>query len=279
MNIGEKIAKARKDKGLTQAELGNATHVTFQAVSKWERGESVPDFGTICDLAKVLGVPITYFSEDENAAEAEVKAQVAPALDETPRPAPEYKPVLAVCEKCNRPIFNGGEIVRYFVGDEKHIKCTECDRKEKKAKLAKDTENGKRRRIHSFIWSALAAVIGIVTCACTLKGDEMIFGIIGSAMLFPFISCLILYNNFVGEMVVNIIEWSAVTFPGIIFSFDIDGFLFLIAMKILFFIISVILTILCFMFAVIVGSVVSVFVYPYAIVKNFKHPECGEYAE
>lgn len=40
MNIGEKIVKARKEKGMTQAELGSELHVTFQAVSKWERGVS-----------------------------------------------------------------------------------------------------------------------------------------------------------------------------------------------------------------------------------------------
>ena len=46
MNNGEKIASLRKAKGMTQAELGAELNVTFQAVSKWERGESYPDFAT-----------------------------------------------------------------------------------------------------------------------------------------------------------------------------------------------------------------------------------------
>lgn len=111
MNIGEKIVKARKEKGMTQAELGSELHVTFQAVSKWERGESSPDFETICNMAKILEVPVSYFEnsdekedeakdeiKEENKEEKETKEEVATTVVyEQP------KPVLAVCEKCNRP--------------------------------------------------------------------------------------------------------------------------------------------------------------------------------
>ena len=38
--IGEFIANKRKEKGLTQQELGDKLYVTDKAVSKWERGES-----------------------------------------------------------------------------------------------------------------------------------------------------------------------------------------------------------------------------------------------
>lgn len=37
--VGEQIAVLRKAKGLTQSELGERIGVSFQAVSKWERGE------------------------------------------------------------------------------------------------------------------------------------------------------------------------------------------------------------------------------------------------
>ena len=38
--VGEMIAGLRKQRGITQAELGERLNVTFQAVSKWERGVS-----------------------------------------------------------------------------------------------------------------------------------------------------------------------------------------------------------------------------------------------
>ncbi|MBQ6898421.1 MAG: helix-turn-helix transcriptional regulator, partial [Clostridia bacterium] len=57
MNIkktGEQIAALRKAKGLTQSELGERIGVSFQAVSKWERGETLPDITVLPDLAKIL---------------------------------------------------------------------------------------------------------------------------------------------------------------------------------------------------------------------------------
>lgn len=274
MNIGEKISKARKDKGLTQAELGEKMHVTFQAVSKWERGESVPDFETICELSEVLDVPITYFGGKKEEPKQEETAATQPA-----GVAPtEVRPVLAVCEKCNKPIYDGNDIVRYNKRHTQHIKCAECDGKEREAEKAAATKNGKTRRIHSFIWPTLLMITGLIISIRTLSGTPLIFGIIGSVMLFPLSACLILYNNAVAEIVYTIIEWSAVKFPGIIFGFDLDGVAFLIAVKILFFIIGLVITLICIALSIVIGGIVSVFVYPFAICKNFASPEKGEYS-
>ena len=53
-NVGQQIASLRKSKGLTQAELGDRLSISPQAVSKWERGESMPDISLLPDLAAVL---------------------------------------------------------------------------------------------------------------------------------------------------------------------------------------------------------------------------------
>ncbi len=52
--VGKQIAVLRKAKQLTQVELGERLGVSFQAVSKWERGETLPDIGLLPDLAAVL---------------------------------------------------------------------------------------------------------------------------------------------------------------------------------------------------------------------------------
>ncbi len=54
LKVGKQIAALRKAKGITQAELGNRVNVSFQAVSKWERGEALPDVGILVELANVL---------------------------------------------------------------------------------------------------------------------------------------------------------------------------------------------------------------------------------
>ena len=52
--VGCEIASRRQKKGLTQGELGERLGATFQAVSRWERGESLPDTAILVDLARVL---------------------------------------------------------------------------------------------------------------------------------------------------------------------------------------------------------------------------------
>lgn len=54
LDTGNQIYALRKAKGMTQNELGERLNVSFQAVSKWERGETLPDTGILIDLADVL---------------------------------------------------------------------------------------------------------------------------------------------------------------------------------------------------------------------------------
>ena len=54
--IGNRIAKFRKAKSMTQEELANHMGVSSQAVSKWENDASCPDISLLPKLAKVLGV-------------------------------------------------------------------------------------------------------------------------------------------------------------------------------------------------------------------------------
>lgn len=58
--VGEQIAHLRKEKGLTQSELGERIGVSFQAVSKWERGETLPDTSILPDLARVLETTVDF---------------------------------------------------------------------------------------------------------------------------------------------------------------------------------------------------------------------------
>lgn len=56
--IGANIAACRKQAGMTQAELAERINYTDKAVSKWERGESVPDVITLVQLAEVFSVSL-----------------------------------------------------------------------------------------------------------------------------------------------------------------------------------------------------------------------------
>jgi len=54
--IGNRIAKYRKEKGLTQEGLAETVGVSAQAVSKWENDASCPDISLLPQLCKKLGI-------------------------------------------------------------------------------------------------------------------------------------------------------------------------------------------------------------------------------
>ena len=58
MSIGKNIAKYRKEKGLTQEELGAKLGVTNQAVSKWESEVSIPDVMHLPEIANALNITL-----------------------------------------------------------------------------------------------------------------------------------------------------------------------------------------------------------------------------
>ena len=54
LKIGQYIQNLRKAAGLTQKELAEKLNLSFQAVSKWENGDSLPDTGVLLDLCDIL---------------------------------------------------------------------------------------------------------------------------------------------------------------------------------------------------------------------------------
>lgn len=73
--LGERLLALRKASGMTQEQLAEKVFVTRQAVSKWERGESVPDLDILVALSEMYGVTL-----DELV------------LGDAPRPARESTP-------------------------------------------------------------------------------------------------------------------------------------------------------------------------------------------
>ena len=58
LTVGRQIYILRKMRGLTQTQLADRLHLSFQAVSKWERGETMPDVGLLPELAESLETSI-----------------------------------------------------------------------------------------------------------------------------------------------------------------------------------------------------------------------------
>ena len=57
--FGENLKTLRRNKGITQEELAVRLNVVRQTISKWEKGQSVPDAEMLIKLSEIFEVPVS----------------------------------------------------------------------------------------------------------------------------------------------------------------------------------------------------------------------------
>lgn len=67
------IIKLRTGAGLTQAELGARLNYSDKTISKWERGEAIPDAFVLTQLAAMFDVTVDYLLSSHDAWEAPIE--------------------------------------------------------------------------------------------------------------------------------------------------------------------------------------------------------------
>lgn len=76
---GAFISTLRKKLNMTQADLGEAVHVSRKAISKWEAGSTLPSIEMLPLLANVLGVTVDELIKGEyNSNKSEIKSAMSP---------------------------------------------------------------------------------------------------------------------------------------------------------------------------------------------------------
>lgn len=79
--IGNFILQLRQEKNLSQSDLANLIPVTRQAVSRWEKGQSIPDSSTLLIISKIFDVSINELLNGERLKKEEPKKLEKIALD------------------------------------------------------------------------------------------------------------------------------------------------------------------------------------------------------
>ena len=85
--VGANIARLRREKGMTQAELAERINYSDKAVSKWERSESLPDVLTLISLAEQLDTDLNTLT----GLTAEIKAEPVSEPESLPEPEKPIK--------------------------------------------------------------------------------------------------------------------------------------------------------------------------------------------
>lgn len=91
-NVGRNIAELRRRCNMTQMELADKMGISFQAVSNWERGNSMPDISKLPELAEVFGVTIDQLlGECSKIVESAVKGDIKTYLENNEVTAEEIR--------------------------------------------------------------------------------------------------------------------------------------------------------------------------------------------
>ena len=89
--IGANIAAYRKRDGLTQVSLAEKLNYSDKAVSKWERGESIPDVLTLMQMAELFGITVNELVCDPNALPENSDSRLEKAMSQVSEKALKRK--------------------------------------------------------------------------------------------------------------------------------------------------------------------------------------------
>ena len=112
MSIGKRIKKLRTESGLTQKELADKLHVTYQAVSRWENDDAEPSITTIKEICDILSCSYDeLLNDNENNKNDNNEIKEVVNKEQSP---------ISSCSKCNKFIYNTNEL--HFVTINKTIR-------------------------------------------------------------------------------------------------------------------------------------------------------------
>lgn len=294
MTLGQKIKRLRTERGLTQKELADQLHVTFQTISKWESDTNEPDFTTLKEIANFFNVSLDFIAdENEDAIHVSVPQEdiipVAPinATSENTQPVQmEHQPVenrtiiihehdLRVCSRCGNDIpenelvsedvtqkvREGRQTRTVTIGQSYyHRDCFEQVRAEREAEAERlRKQNFKRGSIRCFAWAIVAGVASLaLALAFFLLNQDIAHPALGVlySILFGYAIFSMIYCIRSDSYISDVFFWCATR------SIKLPGLIFSLDLDgiILFILVKLSLAILGFLFgiaALIFGVILS----------------------
>lgn len=295
MTLGSKIKKLRTEKGLTQKDLADQVHVTFQTVSKWEKDENEPDVSTLREIAKLFGVTVDYLinEDDEETPKEETVEPVVAPVEVVTKTIIVHQNEAHVCARCGKDIPEDelvsedvtkkerhGRTTRTISIGQKyyHAACLEEVKKERAEAARREREyKASRSKKLSFGWGiaggVVATIIALLVFLLAPSAKEVVhpalavlYSVLIGYGIFAMLYCII-SGSYIGEVFV----WCAglsIKFPGLIFSWSLEGFAWLIAMKILFAVLGFLIGVFALLFAIVLSASLGAISFPFVLIHN-----------
>ena len=284
MTLGKKLALHRKAVGLSQEEVALKIRVSTKTLANWENNIGEPSIQNIKDFAKLFDVSIDELI-DTNISNAESD--------------------LATCQMCGVTITNknlGEESPEFLCRRCVEVKKArerraEMERKalvERQEKMVRakriDEYNAfrlrqktiKRRRTKSLIVAAIPTLLWAALLIYLLNKSYsdtlLIAGAVFAYALFSEIAILF-YAGSVRNFLLRMFT-ASINMPGLMYTFDLDGFHWIIMMRGLFILIQLVIGFIFAVLGFIFGLFIAPFVFPYKMIKilvDIKHGDVTDY--
>ncbi len=290
-DYGNAIRTLRKKNNITQHALAEKLNISGQAVSKWENNSSQPDFDTIVKMTEIFGVTMNEFAElclniDADSNVSNEKSKNSDDNEKGRQPL-----LIGVCSECGSSIYNQENV---GTSSPKLIckKCKDVKAKKAEQEAAMQIKKEKARRAavkSDFVKATVipAVIIGVITTILAiimLSSDvdnvwASIGGLVGLSVLVYIMVVQICWDEvgFIG----TIFFWSITktfTMPGVIFSLNLDGLIWLITVKLGLAILSFLLSALVAILGVGLCLVLSPFSFVPSLIANINRVARGEEA-
>ncbi|MBQ8450960.1 MAG: helix-turn-helix transcriptional regulator, partial [Bacteroidaceae bacterium] len=268
-----------------------------QAISKWENDLSEPDIATLRALANLYEVSLGELVDLEGGFPDPVDdAAESPEEQVTADDTSSMRIMIGSDKAENVPKKNTSSSTTTLYTDDLASKVV--DEIENREKTRKDKEEADRKNARearrgvimtkSLIWGivigSIIAIIGTVLSVMSLVESfdvGRLFAYIGVTYALSAFAFCMFFDTWVKESFL----WFAtkvISFPGLIFEWSIDGFMWLIGMKLLFALIGFLFGVLMFFIGLAVASVVAVFTFPWLvfnIVNDSRQGKIGDYVD
>ena len=280
MTLGQKLKELRSKNNLTQKELADKLHVSFQTVSKWENGENEPDIATLKELATLFNCSVDYLI----GGEEETPKESAPVVKSN------NNDNVYTCQVCGERIPEADLYVEDITSTHRvgrrhvsrvtghayyHKACHDQKTKEKiEFEQLEHDKKLKRAKKLTLIWSIVGSVVALaIALAIFLTHRENVHPALGVlySMLIAYGIFSAVYCILSGSYIGHVFLWASglsIKFPGLIFSWSIDGFAWLIAMKILFAVLGFLIGVFALALAVVLSAALGTISFPFVLIHN-----------
>ncbi|MDE6790940.1 MAG: helix-turn-helix domain-containing protein, partial [Clostridia bacterium] len=255
--------------------------VSPQAVSKWENCQAEPDASTIKKLCEIFKISTDeLLGNDQPVKEAAVTAAPATVVERVVQPVVErvveQKIINGYCEDCKKPVGPNEYVVTHTGrgAGVQHIYCKQCNDIRIRSERIYAYNEFKRQNKKSLALGSLIA-LGVTALFCILfmaviKLEPLwATGLIAVGVFICWLAFGI--QVFWEDSVVPDIFFfflKSFTLPGVIFTLDLDGIIFLILVKIGGAILCAILSVIFFLFGLLFTPIASIVILPFAAIKR-----------